>query len=105
MYEIVEVKDRTLSCPKEFHKEKMRLVRLEKPKLYASMHNKDIYVGSIVNFKPVSCHISNCKFYEYCEPHKLLLQKGTRVKVKEIVEKIDECPRDLHLSVVKMERK
>jgi uncharacterized protein (UPF0179 family) len=102
---VVEIKDRVLECPEDFHKEPMRLVRLEKPELKASMHNKDIYEGSIINFVPVSCDRMECSYIDYCEPHKLLLHKGKRVKVEKVLEKIDKCPRGFHLSVVKMKSK
>ena len=83
----------------------MRLVRLEKPELLASMHNKDIYEGSIINFTPVSCDQNDCAYIDYCEPHKLLLQKDLKAKIVQVKQKINDCPRDFHLSIVELERK
>ena len=105
VYEITEVLNRDMECPKDFHKESMILVKLNKPNLWVSMHNKDIYEGSIVNFIPISCQNEDCGFIEYCEPHKLLLQKTQRVKVLKIIKKISECIRGFHLSIVKLEIK
>ena len=105
VYRVAELKDRRLDCPKKFHKEPMRLVRLEKPELLASMHNKDIYEGSIINFTPVSCDHTDCGYIDYCEPHKLLLQKDLKAKIVQVKQKINDCPRDFHLSIVELERK
>lgn len=105
VYEVVNVKSRTLSCPKQFHDEPMQLVELKKPELTASMHNKDIYEGSIINFTPVKCERNDCQYFEYCEPHKLLLHKDQRVKIAEVKEKITDCPKGLFLSIVKLEKK
>ncbi len=105
VYEIAEVKSRTLQCPKGFHQEQMQLVRLEKPEIKASMYNKDIYEGSIINFSPVTCERVDCTYYEYCEPQSLLLHKGERVKTVEKLKKITDCPKGLYLSIVRLEKK
>lgn len=105
VYEVVDIKSRTLICPNGFHDEPMQLVELKKPKIYASMYNKDIYEGSIINFSPVRCELNTCQYFEYCEPHQLLLHKDQRVKIIEVKEKITNCPKGLYLSVVRIKKK
>ena len=105
IYKVIKVMERKLPCPKDFHKEPMHLVQLEKPERLASMHNKDIYEGSIINFSPVSCDRNDCEYINYCQPHSLLLHKDLKAKILEVIKKIDDCPRELHLSIVKLEEK
>ena len=105
VYRVVKVKDRTLDCPKKFHKEPMRLVELEKPDIEVSMHNKDIYEGSIINFIPVSCDNNECSYIDYCSPPKLLVHKNEKTKIQDVIEKVENCPRGFHLSVVKLIKK
>ena len=105
VYEVVEVLKRKLECPKKFHEQPMVLVRLREPDVKVSMHNRDIYEGSIVKFSPIHCDHEECKFIDQCDPNSLLIQTTQKVKIVQVIEKIKNCPRDLALSVVKIEKK
>ena len=83
----------------------MVLVRLREPDVKVSMHNRDIYEGSIVKFSPIHCDHEECKFIDQCDPNSLLIQATQKVKIVQVIEKIKNCPRDLALSVVKIEKK
>ncbi len=105
VYEVVEILERVITCPEDFHEEEMVLVKIKKPALFVSMHNKDIYEGSIVEFQPVGCDHEDCTFYKYCQPHTLMIQRKQKAKIVQRMKKIKNCPRGLHLSVVRFQKK
>lgn len=105
VYEVVAILDRVIPCPEDFHEEDMVLVKIKKPALFASMHNKDIYEGSILDFTPVGCDRDDCVFHKYCQPHNLIIQRGQKVKLVQRMKKVKNCPRGLHLSVVRFQKK
>lgn len=105
VYKIMEVMDRELECPENFHDEKMILVRVDHPLIEISLHNRDVYEGSVINFEAVHCDQVDCPNIDYCEPSQLLIPDNTKVKLSKIKQKIDFCPRSFHLSLVEIERK
>ena len=105
VYEVVEVLKRKLDCVKGFHEEPMVLVRIQEPEIFVSMYNRDIYEGSIVKFSPIHCDHEECPHIDHCDPNSLLVQATQKVKIVQVVEKIKKCPRELALSVIKLEKK
>ena len=75
VYEVVEVLQRTLDCPKSFHEESMVLVRIQEPEIVVSMYNRDIYEGSIVKFSPIHCDHDDCQWIDQCDPNSLMITK------------------------------
>ncbi len=105
VYEVVETLNKKMNCPKDFHEESMILCKLKEPILLASMYNKDIYEGSIIEFSIVGCERDDCKYFKFCEPHSLLIQNKNKVKIIQTIKKLKDCPKKLNLSVVKLEKK
>ena len=105
LYEVDEVKTKTFTCPHNFHQEDMVLVKLSEPKLQVSMFNKDIFEGSMTAFAPVICDREDCEYIEFCAPESVAIQSGQKIKINEIIKKIKDCPRDLNISLVKIEKK
>ncbi len=105
VYEIVEVTDRELNCPNDFHEEVMVLCKLETPEIIISMENKDIYLGSIMEYHSIDCVMdkANCPYYQYCQPSKLLINKG-KIKIIKKIKKINDCGKNKHLSLVQVEK-
>ena len=83
----------------------MVLVKISEPDILVSMYNRDIYEGSIVKFSPIHCDHEECEFIDMCDPNSLLVQETQKVKIVQVKKKIKNCPRDLALSVVKIEKK
>jgi uncharacterized protein (UPF0179 family) len=105
VYEVIEILKRTLTCPNDLHDEDMVLVKVKIPTIFATMANKDIFEGSIVSFNPLGCEREDCKYINYCEPDKMLIQTSQKVKIIQIIKKIKDCPKGLHISVVKLVKK
>ena len=105
LYEIVEVMAKTFTCPNNFHQEDMVLVKLDQPKLQISMFNKDIFEGSTTTFAPVECDREDCNYIDDCAPQTVVIQSGQKIKIIEIIQKIKDCPRDLNISLAKIEKK
>ena len=103
VYEVVEVKDRKMQCPHNFHEEEMILCKLQTPEIIISMENKDIYLGSIMEFHPIGCDLEECPYYQYCQPSKLLINKG-KIRILKKLKKIGDCERNKHLSLVQVEK-
>ncbi len=104
VYEIIEVTDRKLMCPNDFHEEEMFLCKLKTPEIIISMENKDIYLGSIMEYHAIDCDKDACPYFQYCQPSKLLISKG-KIRIIKKIEKISECSRNKHLSLVQIEKK
>ena len=105
VYEIVEVTDRKLTCPNDFHEEVMILCKLETPEIIISMENKDIYLGSIMEYHSIDCDMDkdNCPYYQYCQPSKLLINKG-KIRIIKKIKKISDCGKNRHISLVQVEK-
>ncbi len=105
LYEVIDVKTKTFTCPHNFHLEEMVLVQLGEPKLQVSMFNKDIFEGSMTAFAPVVCDRDECEYIEFCAPETVTIQSDQKIKILEIIKKIKDCPRDLNISLVKIEKR
>jgi len=105
VYEVVEVTDRSMQCPNDFHEEEMILCKLKTPEIIISMENKDIYLGSIMEYHTIDCgkDQDNCPYYQYCQPSKLLISKG-KIRIIKKIKKISDCNRNKHLSLVQVEK-
>ncbi len=103
VFEIVEVIDRKMKCPNDFHEELMILCKLDTPEIIISMENKDIYLGSIMEFNSIGCDNEKCPYFQYCQPSKLLINKG-KIRIIKKIEKISDCSRNKHLSLVQVEK-
>ena len=105
VYEVVEVTNREMKCPNDFHEEHMVLCKLKTPEIINSMENKDIYLGLIMEYHPIDCgkDQDNCPYYQYCQPSKLLISKG-KIRIFKKIKKISDCSRNKHLSLVQVEK-
>lgn len=92
------------TCPHELHEEDMLLVKIKVPDLVVSMENKIVFEGSVVSYVPIKCELDTCPYHEFCVPE-LIVAPGDRLKVKERLEKIKNCPKGYSLSKVSVEKK
>jgi uncharacterized protein (UPF0179 family) len=104
LYEVVQVMTKEHSCPHELHEEDMVLVKVKVPDMVVSMENKIVFEGSVVSYAPIKCEFSTCSYHEFCVPE-LIVTAGDRLRVKERLEKIKNCPKGLSLSKVCVEKK
>lgn len=105
LYEVSQVMEKTFPCPNDFHLENMQLVKMEEPKIKVSMFNKDVFEGSITSFAPVECDRVDCPYIDYCAPQSLLIKAGEKIKIIQKDKKIKDCPRKLHISLIKVEKR
>ena len=105
VYEVFEATDRKMQCPHDFHEEEMILCKLKTPEIIISMENKDIYVGSIMEYHSIDCgkNEDNCPYFQYCQPSKLLINKG-KIRIIKIIKKISDCGENKHISLVQVEK-
>jgi len=105
VYEIIEVTNRKLNCPSDFHEEEMILCKLKTPEIIISMENKDIYLGSIMEYHSIDCgrDREDCPYYQYCQPSKLLINKG-KIRIIKKIKKISDCGEKKHISLVQVEK-
>ncbi len=105
VYKVADVKAKSMKCPHNLHEEEMVLVELDIPDLQVSMKNRDIFVGSLVSYEPISCVNKECKYRKYCVPTKYLVKPNQKVKVVKKVKRIDNCPIGLNLTVVEIRKR
>ncbi|MHA1519789.1 MAG: UPF0179 family protein [Promethearchaeota archaeon] len=105
LYEVIEIKPKTFTCPHNFHQEDMVLVKMDEPKLQVSMFNKDIFEGSMTAFGPVECDREDCEYIDYCAPQTVVILSNQKIKILKIIKKIKNCPRELNISLVKIEKR
>ena len=105
VYQVTDVKGKEMKCPHDLHEEDMILVELKIPNLEVSMKNRDIFLGSLVSYEPISCNEKDCPHRKYCVPTKYVIKPNQKVKVVKKLQRIEDCPIGLNLTVVKIRKR
>ena len=104
VYQIHALTDIEHTCPYEYHDEPMRLVNVIESDIMVLIESRRAYLGAQIEYEPLECEFKEeCEFAKYCTPVSGL-QTGTKVKIREIVQKVkgQKCPNSLTL--VKIEK-
>jgi len=103
VYKIISITDIEHTCPYEYHKEPMRLVKVKESDLMILVESRKAFLGAQIEYEPINCQNKECEFSKYCTPI-LGLQTGAKIKIRDIIQKVKDpkCPNNLTL--VKIER-
>jgi uncharacterized protein (UPF0179 family) len=104
IYTILSVTNIEHSCPYEYHNEPMKLVKVIESDILILIESRRAYLGAQIEYAQIDCDFKDvCQYAKYCSPvHGL--QPGTKIKIREIIQKIKDqnCPNSLTL--VKIEK-
>jgi uncharacterized protein (UPF0179 family) len=104
VYQIHSVTDIVHNCPYDYHNEGMKLVKVLESDIMVLIESRRAYLGAQMDYEPLECNFKEeCEYAKYCTPL-AELPPGTKVKIREIVQKIKDqkCPGSLTL--VKLEK-
>lgn len=103
IYNIISTTDIEHKCPYDYHTEPMRLVKVKESEILILIESRHAYLGAQIEYQPLDCDFPDCPYSKYCSPVEGLAP-GTKVKIREIVQKIKDqkCPNSLTL--VKIEK-
>ena len=102
VYKIISVTDIEHNCPHSYHEEPMKLVKVIESDIKILIESRRAYLGAQMDYEPLECNFKEeCEYAKYCTPV-YGLQPGSKIKIREINQKIKDpkCPNNLTLVTI-----
>lgn len=100
LYEVVKVRGVKHRCL--IHEGGVKVVEVVEAPVSAALPSKMAVEGLIIQYRPITCELHDCKLHSLCSPK--WLKPNDRCRVVEVVSSKLSCSRGLNLAEVRLQR-